>query len=357
MSHTIAIIGAGTVAREHTRAATHNGLKIAGICDIKPHRAIRLAEQYESSAVRTVDKLLAIPNLSLVVVATPNRWHCEHALAALNAGHNVLLEKPMAVSVEQCDAILDAQRTTGRTLHVNLLTRQAVKAQMAKRLIDAGRLGDIYHVKASWYRRRGIPGLGGWFTTRHESGGGVAIDLGVHLIDLARWLVGKPTPVRASAHVTSHFGAPIADYRYTEMWAGPPKLEGTFDVDDGIVALVRFDNGVTLELNITWAVNLPEGLYADGISVLGTEAGISFEPWGERFVLAGQQDDLITDTFPHVAPGNAWVEAWNAQYAAIAASIANDRGPVVSAEDARTVQAVIEALYASSEAGQEVEIH
>ncbi len=223
MSMRLGVIGAGGIGAVHAEAASKAGVRIVGVCDADAERGRSLAGKYDKAlATTSIDELLALPKLDAVVVAVPNCFHKEYAIAALKAGKDVLLEKPMALSAAECDEIIDVMKQTDRIVQLGFVCRCAPTTQMVRRFIDAGRFGRIYYARAQWYRRRGIPGLGRWFTTKSQSGGGVLIDLGVHMIDLMMDLAGRPSVQRVSGVCTSVFGPPIADCNCTDMWAGPP---------------------------------------------------------------------------------------------------------------------------------------
>ena len=297
MNIALGIIGAGSIGQIHAEAAAKAGLRIGAICDIEPDKAARLADQHPGAVViSSLEELLALENIPGVVVAVPNYLHKELAIQALEAGKDVLLEKPMALNLGECDQIIQAAEDSRRLLQLGFVCRYTPAAIAARRLISEGKLGMILHAKAMMYRRRGIPGLGHWFTTKSKSGGGVLIDIGVHLIDLIMHITPvpgnapsdslsrSPRPLRVSAHCTGTFGAPIESYNYEEMWAGPPDPAGTFDVDDGVTGLVRFDTGMTFELNVTWAANIPENILPDGIVILGDRGGCYLDLWNNRLV-------------------------------------------------------------------------
>src|SRR5690606_17392739 len=154
------------------------------------------------------------------------------SVAALKAGKDVLVEKPMGLNANECREMNAAAKAKDRILQVGFVQRYSSVATTVKKFVDAGRLGNIYHAKANYYRRRGIPGLGGWFTTKALSGGGPLIDLGVHVIDLITYLMGSVRPVRVSGKVYANFGKRMKDYVFESMWAGPPRLDGVCDVED-----------------------------------------------------------------------------------------------------------------------------
>ena len=198
-------------------------------------------------------------DVDAIVVAVPNKFHKDIAIAALTAGKDVLLEKPMALNAAECREINAAAKKSGKILQMGMVQRFSPTANTASALIKAGRLGNVYHAKSNIYRRRGIPGLGGWFTTKALSGGGPLIDLGVHILDLSLFLMDFPKPLRVSGKVYDNFGKDMKNYVYESMWAGPPKYDGTFDVEDSAHAMIRFEGGLTMEFNATWAGNFPDG--------------------------------------------------------------------------------------------------
>ncbi|MCZ6837533.1 MAG: Gfo/Idh/MocA family oxidoreductase, partial [Planctomycetota bacterium] len=216
-----------------------------------------------------------------------------------------------------------------------------------------------YHAKGFMYRRRGIPGLGKWFTTKSKSGGGALIDIGVHFIDLALHLVGYPTPKRVSAQCVSLFGSPIKDYRFAEMWAGPPQPKGVFDVDDGVTAMIRCEGNLTFELNVTWATNLPENTMPEGLILLGDKGGCYINLWENRLVLTNEEGEPLKDVEIPLScdPRNdAWDRAWQSEHEYFNEAIASRASPHPSAAHGLVVQRIIEAMYASSAAQREVEI-
>jgi predicted dehydrogenase len=357
MSPKLGIIGAGGIGTLHAEAASKAGWSIAGFCDIQLERARGLAGRHAGAlATTSVEELLGAPEIGAVVVAVPNHLHRDMAIAAMRAGKDVLLEKPMAMNVGQCDEILEVRRATGRILQMNFVCRRTRMAQAARDFIAAGRLGRIYHAKASMYRRRGIPGLGRWFTTKSQAGGGVLIDLGVHVIDLVRHLTGSPRAVRVCGACTSAFGSPIERYRFVSMWAGPVHPRGVFDVEDGACALIRFEGGLTLEVNVTWAMNLPEGTLRDGVVLLGDRGGCSFDIWKNRFVLSTEEEGQLVDLTPQFPDADPWLGAWITQHEIFRSNVEHRRQPDASGEDGRDVQAILDAIYRSSAEGREVEI-
>jgi predicted dehydrogenase len=357
MTMRLGVIGAGTIGRLHAEAASNIGVEIAGFCDVDKAAAKKAAAPYEGAVVTTsVDDLLELPDMPAVVVATPNSLHCKHAITALDAGKDVLLEKPMGLNAAECDRIIEAERRNERLVQLSFVCRCAPSTAVIERFIEAGRLGRIYHARATWFRRRGIPGLGGWFTTRASSGGGVLIDLGVHMIDLCLHHAGRPKPRRVSGICSSTFGAPIENYVYTEMWAGPPNFDGVFDVEDAAFGLIRCDDDLTLEVAAVWAANVPEQFLNSGIVLMGDKGGCYSDIWGDKLVFATEEERQLVDVTPLQKPGEKWMDAWQEQHRRFAEAVGTRTPPSASAAQGREVQAILDALYRSSEQRCEVEV-
>jgi len=356
MAFGIGIIGCGGIAGVHAQAATRAGLPIVAVWDIKPDRAQRLAQTHGARVCASIDELVAIHEVKGVAICVPNDCHHPCAIKALTAGKHVLLEKPMAMDLPQCDEIAAAAARSGTTLQIGFVCRGSPAARCVKSFIDAGRFGSIHHIKCALYRRRGIPGLGGWFTTKARSGGGPLIDLGVHMLDLSLWLAGSPRPVRASGATMSGLGAAMRDYTYTSMWAGPPKFDGVCDVEDCATALVRCEGGLTIEMNVSWAANLPEGHLKDGLCVIGSKAGAAFQVFGKEVTIATEEEGHLVDLKPHFVADDPERQMWDEQYRQFIDAVEGRAQPHADAPAGRRVQALVEAIYRSADESREVEV-
>ncbi|MBR4957547.1 MAG: Gfo/Idh/MocA family oxidoreductase, partial [Lentisphaeria bacterium] len=251
----IGVIGCGTIGSVHTNAyAKVENAEVVALCDILPDRLAEKAKLHNVAKTYTdYNQLLADPEIEAVSVCVPNNMHAPIAIAALNAGKHVMLEKPMTLNQDLARDIIAARDASGKQLQMGMVWRQKEEAELVKEAIESGRLGEIYQIRVKLIRRRGIPGLGGWFTTKACSGGGGLIDIAVHFLDLVMWASDNWNPTRVSAKVYSKFGSPIKDYHYVSMWAGPPKMDGTFDVDDYAAGFIRFGKKLTLSFEVAWA--------------------------------------------------------------------------------------------------------
>lgn len=353
----LGLVGAGGIGEVHADAARRAGWAVAAIVDTDAARAEALATKHpDCRVVAELADLLADRSLDAIAIATPNATHRPIAEAALAAGFHVLLEKPAGMNAEECDLLEAAERSSGRLLQIGLVCRSTPVAHAVRSIVASGRLGTIYQARASLHRRRGIPGLGGWFTNRALSGGGPLIDLGVHVIDLVLHVLGQPKALRASGATYAHFGRDIERYVHLEMWGGPPRPGGVFDVEDHASALVRFEGGMTFEVDVAWAANLPEDSVRDGIVLLGDRGGLFFEPLGREVKIATEEDGHLVDVQPLLSPEDAGQAAWRRQYEAFAAAIRGEGRVAATVAECRRTQAIIDAIYRSSAESREVEV-
>jgi predicted dehydrogenase len=215
-------------------------------------------------------ELLAHPDIDAVSIAVPNHLHRPITIQTLRAGKHVLVEKPLSRTVEEGEEMVAVAKEEGRVLAVAFQRRQRHDVQLVRHEIERGALGRVYHARAYWMRRSGIPGLGTWFTNREQSGGGPLIDLGVHVLDLAAWLLGNPSPKSVSAATYAALGP-----QGRGQWSGArfSRIEGVaYEVEDFATAFIRFEGGITLQLDVSWAAYTG---HSDefGLALMGTEGG------------------------------------------------------------------------------------
>ena len=290
----VAVIGCGTIANNaHIPAYVKNEkVNIKYFCDIIPERADKAVEKYGcGTAIYDYHVALNDSEIDAVSVCTPNYAHEEISTAFLKAGKTVLCEKPAARTYAEAEVMQKAQHETGKNLSIGVVNRFNDSINQIKSIIDSGELGEIYQVYISFRSHRAIPGLGGAFTTKAIAGGGVLIDWGVHFLDIVMYCCGDPAPKTVSAECFSKLGTPIEDYVYNEMWAGPPKKDGIFDVEEAITGIVRTE-GPVITLNGAWAQNIGEKEMF--IDFLGTKAGIRLS-YLEGFKVYGVKDGKLSE--------------------------------------------------------------
>lgn len=265
----IAIIGAGGMLQYHIPGFRTGGAEVLAICDAAPGVAAAAAEKWDiPNAYASVDDMLAnCHGLDAVSIIVPNKFHAPLAIQCLNAGKHVFCEKPPALNAMEVSAMIDAATAADKKLMFNFNNRARPEARAMMGYIDAGETGAINSAQAKWVRRTGIPGFGGWFTTKALSGGGPVIDL-LHMIDLALHFMGYPEP----AHVLARtFDTHITDQRFKGPWGIPDRADGVTDVEAAAHGVVTFKTGQILTLQCSWA----EMVKREEVSVVfqGTRAG------------------------------------------------------------------------------------
>ena len=278
MQVTIGLIGNGGICKAvHVPAYLGDPrARVTAVCDIIGERAAYLRDTYfpEAKVYTDYRELLRDPAIDAVDICTPNDLHSEIAVAALRANKHVFCEKPDAIDVEKVLAMKEAAEQSGKVLMVMRNNRFSAASQYLKGFLEEGRAGELYCGRCGWIRRRGVPGKGGWFTTKARSGGGPLIDLGVHMIDLAVWLMGNPKPVAVSAAAYRKFDdSDLSDSANADF--GDKNAAGTFDVEDLAMGLIRFENGAVLQIEFSWASNIKRE--SRFVELRGTKAGIKWE--------------------------------------------------------------------------------
>lgn len=324
---------------------------LVAICDGLPDRLEEVGDRFGVEA-RFADhkKMLAEADLDAVYVCTHNADHCQHALAALGAGKHVFCEKPMALNAGQAKRMQSAAKKARKVFQMGMVWRFQPESRVVKDYIERGDLGRIYHIRMVLRRRRGIPGLGGWFTTKAKSGGGGLIDIGVHFFDLVMWLSDYWRPARVSGRLHAEFGPRMKDYHYLGMWAGPPKLDGVFDVDDYATGLVRFANDATLSFEVSWAGDNRDESY---VELLGDKGGV--RAFGnEPLTIMTEQHGRIVDVQPQYDKGGG--VRFADQAANFIQSALGKEKPRATADQGVIVMQLLDAIHKSSEQGREVAI-
>jgi predicted dehydrogenase len=287
--------------------------------------------------------------LDAVDIATPNDFHSIIAVYALERGLHVFCEKPDAVSVAEAEKMKAAAEESGRVLMVMRNNRYYSNSRYLKRYIESGAAGEIYCGRCGWIRRRGIPGRGGWFTTKAKSGGGPLIDLGVHMIDLAMWLMGNPTPVAVSGCTFNKFADNQAEANSEHARFGETCKEGTFDVEDLAMGFIRFDNGACLQIEFSWASNIEEEKRF--VELRGTKAGVTWNQNGTCNIWSEDETGTLIDLKPHCGdPGDGHGLALSHFVSIVLDDAKRDYVPLQGLNMIK----ILEAIYKSAETGREV---
>jgi predicted dehydrogenase len=340
----VGVIGLG-IGRKHILGwREHPDVDVVAVADTDAKRLARIGDEFGiEGRYASAQAMLKAERLDVVSVCTPNKFHCELTIAAFEAGCHVLCEKPMAMNAAEGREMLAAAQRTGKRLMINFSYRFSAQSRALKAQVDAGVFGEFYFGRTMWHRRRGMPGFGGWFGTRALAGGGPLIDLGVHRLDLALWLMGYPKPVWVMGSTYD----PIASELATR--AGK-----TFDVEDLAAALIRFDNGATLAVEASWASNIQEAELME-TRLLGTRAGLLQKNLDEGYTFDAhifiEQNGAQFDM--HLNPPAD--DAHSAMYEYAEAILCDVPHPA-SGEEGLIVMEILDAIYASAAVGEPIQV-
>ena len=325
---TVGVIGLG-LGQAHLKGYLKNDdVEVIGLSDLNSELVNRTATTNNVPHAFTSYQDLLDMNPDIVSICLPNFLHAPVTIDALNAGINVLCEKPMALNASQAQEMVFAAKNNDRYLMIALNNRFRTETQILKKLIDGDNLGEIYFAKTGWLRRNGIPGLGTWFTRKKKAGGGPLIDLGVHMIDLTRWLMGNPKPV-------SVVGA-------TYMQRGD-RLENVFDVEDLATAFIRFENDITLIAEASWASHVPgEGSY---VKIIGSKGGA--EIIGNQLTVYTELHGETVDITPAYT-AKEWGDCIATEIAHFVDCVRTRQTPMSTGEQGMVMMQILDGSYESA---------
>jgi predicted dehydrogenase len=342
----LGIIGAGWPGQQHARAirASRGALLIA-LAEPDEERSKEFVATYApQKRYHDYPELLDDKSVDGVVICLPNHLHFPATLAALRAGKHVLCEKPPTLNSAEMRVLQEEADKRRRVYFFSRQFRFTPAMRRARKLIAQGVLGRIYFAEAVWVRSRGIPsGLGGWFTERRRAGGGALIDIGIHALDSAWYLMGTPRPISVSASVFQNFRHLVS----------PP----VFDVEDAAFAFIRFANEAVVQLKTSWAGNLtdeiPQGLCfgreLNNCTIYGAAATIRLRP---LTLFQDKGGNLVDKSL--VPLRNA--DSFALQMQNFVGAIRGTAVPVNDAKQAVYLMEMIDAIYLSSSTGREIPI-
>ena len=345
------IIGTGGISKFHM-----NGYKsmpefvdVVAVCDIDEAKVKAYAEAFHVPRYYTdYNEMMEKEQLDCVSVTTWNSAHKGATIAALRGGANVLCEKPMAMNAKEAKEMLDVAKETGKLLQIGFVRRFGKDAETLKDYATSGYFGDIYYSKVAYLRKDGCPG--GWFGDKAFSGGGPLIDLGVHIIDLARYLAGLPQPVSAYGQTFNNLGmhraAGVEPTWEIEVNGGHP-----FNVEDCTTAMIKFDNGFTLLAETSFNLNTKEN-ESYNIEIFGTKSGVSFSPRFEEFTV---RDGHFVNLEPEYKQ-NSFGDMFNIEMHKFIDASLGLIPCAAPAEDGYALMKIIDAIYESARIGRSVKI-
>lgn len=345
----VGIIGTGSISREHIESYLKNPrVELYAFCDINAEQLRIMGERYAITRLYTdKEEMLGLEELDAVSVCTWNNAHAECSIAALDAGKHVLCEKPMAMSAQEAVTMKEAADRSGKLLMIGFVRRFGNDCEVVRDFIGNGQLGELYYGKATYLRRNGNPG--GWFGDKARSGGGPLIDLGVHVIDLTRYLAGNPKPV-------SVYGVTFQKL-FDRKGIKPPKKYASLsraeqcpcDVEDFASALIRFDSGFVLDVEASYSLNLKKNV--GNIELFGTKGGAKLDPELEIFTeINGYMAD-VSLTFSTALDTDGLFGKEVDHFVSCVLDGIPCRNP---ASDGIEIMRILDAVYKSAETGHEV---
>ncbi len=286
----VGIIGVGGISESHIGAYKENAnVEILAFCDINADRLKEKGEKHGVTHLYTdVEEMVHSEQLDAVSVCT---WNCAHAkctIAALNAGINVLCEKPMAMNAREAQEMMEAAKRSGKLLMVGFVRRYGNDMDILQDFIRSGFFGQFYYAKANYIRRNGNPG--GWFGDKSRSGGGPLIDLGVHVIDFVRYAMGNPKPVSVYGATFHKLGNRPHLKAFDGYASADKSSDDVCDVEDLAAALIRFDNGAVLNVETSFTLNVDNE--RGSIELFGDKAGAKIDP---ELTLYSESNGYMTD--------------------------------------------------------------
>lgn len=359
MSTRVAIVGAGGMLQYHQAGFKNAGAEIVAVCDVKLESAQKAAKEYNiPNAYGDLSEMLDGDEFDAVSVIVPNKYHHPLSVQCLDAGKHVFCEKPPALNAREVEDMIATAKSKDKLLMFNFNNRARPESYAMMKLINDGTVGTINSAQAKWIRRTGIPGFGGWFTTRELSGGGPLIDL-LHMIDLALFFMGYPEPAHVLGQTFDEF---ITDKNFKGPWGIPDQEDGTTDVESAAHGFVTFKTGQVLSLQASWA----EMVKREEVSVVfqGTSGGGKVE---RLFEEDGLDDTAIDALEVYIQKDgqsvneSVSVEACPDMGRARSAenfilAIEGKEPPLNTASQALTLMRVIDAIYQSAESAQPVSL-
>ena len=344
----VGVIGVGGIARTHMPGweASEHAEVISG-ADLLPEALERWGGQWNINRLETdVAAVINDPDIDIIDVCTPNMYHADISIAALEAGKHVICEKPLAPTPADVKRMIDARDKSGKMLMTAQHFRFAGNSKALKAEIATGALGEVYHARSWMLRRTGIPtGLG--FLKKQHSGGGACIDIGVHILDLTLWMMGNPEPVSVTGVASRKLSKNPKAFGF---WPKFGRLPDGMDVEEMAMAFVRFETGATLVLEISWLLHHDTMGEDMQMWLYGTEGG-SHWPSCEFYQTNYDDMQLYNRTLKLASDR---VEPHALECVEFAQAIVDGAPSPVPAEQSLQVMTILNAIYESEKTGREV---
>ena len=362
----VGIIGTGWIADAHMESYLKQpDVEIVAGADIIPGKAeaffkrygLENVKCYESGAAMVADKSL---KLDAVSVCTYNRQHAPCAIQALEAGLNVLLEKPFTVTTEEAAEVIKAEKKSGKILSIGFQPRMDENMKLVKKIVQSGELGKIYYVQTGGGRRRGIPTpFGTSFIEDKTAGLGALADIGCYSLDMVLNALGNPKPLTVSGYKSAFFGTDPNYCNYVKT--GHPEYAAKFEVDDFAAAFIRLEGDIVVDFRISWAMNCDT---SGDTLILGTKGGLripSTECWngsvgGDLTIYHEVAGSQVQTKIPQIIPPAGAPSNFDKKIRTFIDACKTNGAAPVSSREILYNQAIIDGIAKSANLGREIEI-
>ena len=346
----VGIVGVGGISELHIQAYKKNpSVELYAFCDIDNNRLKEMGQRHNITRLFTdINEMLSsVPELDAVSVCTWNSAHACCTIAALNAGKHVICEKPMAMSAEQAEDMLKAAEKSGKLLMIGFVRRFGNDCSILRDFINKDYFGNLYYAKATYLRRCGNPG--GWFGDKTRSGGGPFIDLGVHVIDLIRFLMGNPRAVSVYGATFKKLGNRNNIKGNTSYTSTGKTSQDICDVEDLATAMIRFDNQAVLSVETSFSLNIKKD--EGKIELFGTKAGAKIDPELELYT---EVNDYLANVSLAAATALDFNCLFDNEINHFVDCVVNKTPCLSPAADGVEIMRILDAVYRSARSGHEV---
>lgn len=327
----LAIVGLGGIAQviHMPILSKMEEVEITAVCDSDLSKCKNIASRYNvSKYYKDVDKMLEEnPEISAVIIAAQTNAHKEISIKCLQAGKDILIEKPIARNFKEAKEIVDAARTYKSKVMVAMNNRFRNDMMMQRTFTKAKELGEIFYVKAGWVKPQSSNQK--WMLERDKAGGGVFLDNGIAMLDIGLWILGFPEVKSVTSMNYYH---------------------NTKSVEDSSIAMIKFKNNTTLTIEVSWSL-LREGelFYCN---VYGKEGSSSINP----FRIYKRMDGELYNITPKkiITPSNVFKKSYEYELKHFVGAVAGNHNIISNGDDALKVMEIVDAVYKSAKAGKEI---
>jgi predicted dehydrogenase len=344
----VAFIGCGGIAQTHLGAlATIPEVEVVAGVDVNQDRLQVMRDKWNVDKVYTDwKKMLKEVQPEAVSICTPNGVHAQPAIDSLNAGSHAIVEKPMAMNPGQCQKMIDAAKKTGKKLAVGFQYRYHPNTEFLTRAREAGEFGNVMFVKCQALRRRGIPNWG-VFGRKEMQGGGPMIDIGVHVIEMAHYVMGSPRPIAASGNTWTYLGNKKSDV--VSQW--PNWDFKTYTVEDLAIGQIRFENGAILQIEASFAAHIEKDVW--NFTLVGDKGGASWDP---PSLFTDRAGTMINSTPGFLSSKTDFHNLFISKLRNFVDACMKDTPLRAPGEAGLAVQKILDGVYRSADTGKEVKI-